>query len=129
MRGADDAACGAAHLTLPSLRDGPLPLPPKGRRGAFCKTFGSPLPREFHQALLRRLPLRNWLLGVFVTQLIEVEAAAIDDFAAAFDRVFPAAEQPRHLLRRFQMALGIGGKAITGFGDRAAIADAGQHIL
>jgi len=21
------------HLTLPSLRDGPLPLPPKGRRG------------------------------------------------------------------------------------------------
>jgi len=25
---------GAARLTLPSLRDGPLPLPPKGRRGA-----------------------------------------------------------------------------------------------
>jgi hypothetical protein len=22
-----------AHLTLPSLRDGPLPLPPGGRRG------------------------------------------------------------------------------------------------
>ena len=25
---------GATHLTLPPLRDGPLPLPPEGRRGA-----------------------------------------------------------------------------------------------
>src|SRR5438094_7049701 len=25
----------AARLTLPSLRDGPLPLPPEGRRGVF----------------------------------------------------------------------------------------------
>ena len=25
---------GAAHLTLPSLCDGSLPLPPEGRRGA-----------------------------------------------------------------------------------------------
>jgi glycerol-3-phosphate acyltransferase PlsY len=24
------------HLTLPSLRDGPLPLPPEGRRGILC---------------------------------------------------------------------------------------------
>jgi hypothetical protein len=34
--GADDPLrYGAAHLTLPSLRDGPLPLPPEGRRGAL----------------------------------------------------------------------------------------------
>ncbi len=29
------ALAGEAHLTLPSLRDGPLPLPPVGRRGNF----------------------------------------------------------------------------------------------
>src|SRR6058998_162187 len=34
VRGADEPVRGTAHLTLPSLRDGPLPLPPKGRRGA-----------------------------------------------------------------------------------------------
>ncbi len=31
--------CGHAHLTLPSLRDGPLPLPPEGRRGAAFTSF------------------------------------------------------------------------------------------
>src|SRR6266481_3012178 len=35
VRRADEQGIGAAHLTLPSLRDGPLPLPPEGRRGAF----------------------------------------------------------------------------------------------
>src|SRR5207245_630827 len=34
VRGADEPVRGAAHLTLPSLRGGPLPLPPEGRRGA-----------------------------------------------------------------------------------------------
>ena len=38
VRGAEEAVCGAAHLTLPgAIAPGPLPLPPKGRRGA---TFG-----------------------------------------------------------------------------------------
>src|SRR5437868_2981823 len=36
VRGADRDDRGAAHLTFPPLRDGPLPLPPKGRRGAFA---------------------------------------------------------------------------------------------
>src|SRR5205807_8036629 len=31
----DSRAPAGAHLTLPSLRDGPLPLPPEGRRGVF----------------------------------------------------------------------------------------------
>jgi hypothetical protein len=33
-RGTDEPVRGAAHLTLPSPRDGSLPLPPEGRRGA-----------------------------------------------------------------------------------------------
>jgi len=34
VRGADKGESGAAHLTLPSVGDGPLPLPPEGRRAA-----------------------------------------------------------------------------------------------
>src|SRR5713226_7479001 len=36
----------STHLTLPSLRDGPLPLPPEGRRGAIdSKVCASPRRR------------------------------------------------------------------------------------
>ena len=87
------------------------------------------MPGELDEALLRRLPFRNRLLGIFVAQLVEAEAAALDDFEAALDGVHPAAKEPRHLLRRFQMALGIGRETIARFSDRAAFADAGQHVL
>src|SRR6202011_2591218 len=33
VRGADEPVCGAAHLTLPTLRFGPLPPPLKGGEG------------------------------------------------------------------------------------------------
>jgi hypothetical protein len=33
VRGADEPVCGAAHLTLPTLRVGPLPLPLKALKG------------------------------------------------------------------------------------------------
>jgi hypothetical protein len=33
VRGADEPVCGTAHLTLPTLRVGPLPLPLKGGEG------------------------------------------------------------------------------------------------
>jgi hypothetical protein len=39
VRGADEPVHAPAHLTFPSLRDGPLPLPPEGRRGAFVATL------------------------------------------------------------------------------------------
>jgi hypothetical protein len=32
---ADSGVVADTHLTLPSLRDGPLPLRPRGRRGSY----------------------------------------------------------------------------------------------
>src|SRR5207249_9837696 len=32
----DSGALAGTHLTLPALRDGPLPLPPEGRRGELA---------------------------------------------------------------------------------------------
>jgi hypothetical protein len=37
VRGAAAPVRGLAHLTLSSLRDGPLPLPPEGRRGVLAR--------------------------------------------------------------------------------------------
>jgi hypothetical protein len=39
VRGADVLRCGATHLTLPRLRRGPLPLPPKGAERGFLAGF------------------------------------------------------------------------------------------
>ncbi len=86
-------------------------------------------PGKLGQALLRGAAVRGGFVRVFVAQFVEAEPAAPGDFQAAGDRVFMAAEQPRHLRRRFQMALGVGGEAKAGVVDRAAGADAGQHIL
>jgi triphosphatase len=42
--GADSEALADTHLTLPPLRDGPLPLPPKGRRGQERTAAGAAAP-------------------------------------------------------------------------------------
>src|ERR1700726_276845 len=106
-----------------------LRRPRSGRlEGRTAKAFGGALPSELCQTLLRRHPLWNWLLGIFVAQLVEAEAAALNDFEGALDRILAAAKEARHFLRRFQLALGIGGEAIAGFADRAAFADTGQHV-
>ncbi len=98
-------------------------------RDALGKPLIGALSGELGQALLRRLPFRNRFLGIFVTQLVEAEPAALDDFEAALDSIPITAKQPRHLLGRFQMAFGIGGETIADFPNRAAFADARQHIL
>src|SRR5216683_1227527 len=48
----DSRALAGAHLTLPSLRDGPLPLPPEGRRGAASRL--SSIPGTGQRAQVRR---------------------------------------------------------------------------
>jgi CHAD domain-containing protein len=42
--GAGSGALSNTRLTLPSLRDGPLPLPPEGRRGKKCTTTAQAAP-------------------------------------------------------------------------------------
>ena len=61
--------------------------------------------------LLRRHPVRDRFFRVFIAQLVEVEPAAPGDLDRAGERVLVEAEQPRHLGRRLQVALGIGGEA------------------
>src|SRR5438128_4192829 len=101
----DSGALADAHLTLPALRAGPLPLRPEGRRGINGEALGGTLPSELRQALLRRHAIGDRLLGIFVAQFVEAETAALDDVRAAGERRFVAAEQPHHLRGRLQMAL------------------------
>ena len=91
----------------------------------FRKPLCSPFPGQLDEVLLRAPPVRDHLLRIFVAQLVETEPAALGDFKAALDGVLMPAKKPRHLLRRLQMALGIGGETVTGLSDRAAFADAG----
>src|SRR5580704_11377262 len=92
----------ARTLTLPSLRDGPLPLPHCGR-GGFAEMLRGALPDQLGEALLWGHTFGDRLLRVFVAQLLETEMAARGDFKAARQRVLAAAEQPRHLRRRLQV--------------------------
>ena len=54
------------------------------------------------------------------------QASAIS--TRARDRFGEAGEQPRHLRRRLEMPLGIDRQPEAGFGDRAFLADAGEHV-
>ena len=60
---------------------------------------------------LRRLALGHRLVGIFVTKLVEREGAGFGDLDGALERILVAFEQARHLVRRFQVALGIGFEA------------------
>src|SRR5579883_2052416 len=86
-------------------------------------------PGEPFQPLLRRSAITAGLIGIFISQLPEVEGAAIDDHQAALDRGGMSAEEPHHLDRGLQVTLGIGGEAEPGLDEGAAFADAGDDIL
>ena len=67
-------------------------------------------PGEIRKMLLGGFSFRHRLVGIFVCELAEREAAGFGDFDGAGDGVGKAGEQPRHLRRRLQMAFGIDGK-------------------
>ncbi len=92
-------------------------------------TPGSSLPGQIFKVGLRGFPFGHRFVGIFVFQLVEREGASLRDLDAAAKRILMAAEEPRHLLRRFDMPLGIGFEAEAGLGNGAFLADAGEHVL
>ena len=67
--------------------------------------------------------------GILVGELVEREAAALGDLDRARQRLGIAAEQPCHLRRRFQIAIGMALAAEAGVVDGAVVPDAGDDIL
>ena len=83
-----------------------------------------------HQRLLRAREADAVLVGVFgALQLLEREFATIEEAQRAVDRFGHAAEQPRHLLRAFQVALRIGFEQPAGRIDGDVLTDAGHDVL
>ena len=85
-------------------------------------------PGEIFQMLLGGLAGRHRLVGIFVLELTEREAAGFGDLGRAGDRVGKAGEQPRHFRRAFQMPFRVDGKPQARFGHGAFLAHAGEHV-
>ena len=87
-----------------------------------------PLPGQFLQCLV--WPGRNaGFYRILISQFVEAEAAAIDNFHRAGNCLRMTAEEPCHLFRRFQMPIREALAPKSGIIDRAALADAGDDIL
>ena len=91
--------------------------------------LGGALPGETNQLLLRRAAFRDRIDRIFVAQFVKTEPASVGDLQRAADRIRIPREQPRHLLRRLQVALGVGIEAESRLADCAVFADAGQNVL
>ena len=89
---------------------------------------GGVRPGQLLQVGLRGLARRHRLVGVFVAQLLQIEADALGDLERAGDGLRILREQARHLRAALQMPLGVGLEAIAGLRNRALLADAGEHV-
>ena len=98
-------------------------------RYAAGEAPGRTCPCQIFEMGLRRLAFRYRLIGIFVTELVEGEAAGFRDLDGAGKRLFVAFEQARHFFWRFQMPLRIGFKFEPCLVDGAFLADAGEHVL
>ena len=68
-------------------------------------------------------------MGVVVAQLVEGECALLGDLGRACDSVEMTRVAAVDFVEWAQMALGAGEEAAAGFGERALLADARQHVL
>ncbi len=95
--------------------------------------FGVALDRAFPGESLERLlwrhPGRADLVRVLIGELVEREAAAFGDLDGAGQCLRIPGEQPRHLLRRLQVAVGVPLPEEAGFVDGAAVPNAGDDVL
>ena len=97
-------------------------------RHAIGVACGGAFPGQRLEVGLRGLARRHRLLGVFVAQLLQIEMEAAGDLERARDGLRILRKEPRHLGGRLQVPLGIGLEAEAGVGDRAFLADAGEHV-
>ena len=86
-------------------------------------------PGEVFERLLRRAAWHGPLLRILIGQLVQREAATRRDLQCPGERLRVAAEQPRHLLRRLQITVGMTLAAEPGLVDGAIVPDAGHDIL
>ncbi len=100
-------------------RGGRAPGPPPAR--AF--------DGEIAQMPLGRLARRHRLVGVFVFQIVQREAAGLDHFYGPRQGGLMALEQPGHFVGGLEEALGVGLQPPAGLVDGATLADTGQHVL
>ena len=91
--------------------------------------LGCPLPSKPLQRLLRRQAGDRGFVGILIGQLVQRKPAALCDLDRAGERLGMAAEQPRHLIRGFQVAIGMPLAAETGVVDRNVVPNAGDDIL
>ena len=96
---------------------------------AFGIALGGAFPGQLFQRLLRREARHGPLFGILIGQFVEREAAALGDLDRARQRLGIAAEEPRHFLRRFEIAVGMALAAEAGVVDGAIVPDAGDDIL
>ena len=94
-------------------------------RIAFCGTF----PGQLLQRLLRRQARHRPLFRILVGEFVHAEGAAVGDLDRPRHRFRIAREQPRHLLRRLQIAVGVPLAAEAGLVDRDVVPDAGDDVL
>jgi len=101
----------------------------KGGVDTVGEIFGGPRPGQVLQMLLRGFSRRHRLVRILVFQLVERKADAAGKAHGLCDRFGEVAEQSRHLLRRFEIALRIGFKLFADRIDRRFLANAGEHVL
>ena len=77
----------------------------------------------------RRLARWDRLVGIFVFQLRQVEGDAVRERHRAGHGRRPAGEQPGHLGRTLQVALGVGLERQARLVDGGLLADAGEDVL
>ena len=127
-----DAADGEEIRRVVKVGDQPQFVPELGRhvvREPVRITQLDAFPHQPLQSLLRCQGRVIRLVWVLVAQLGQRERAAFDDFERTGERVRVAREQPPHLVRRLEMAVGKTFAAKARVVDRAAFADAGDHVL
>ena len=98
-------------------------------RGFVAVSCRRPGPGELFQILHRRHVRRAEFVGVVVAQLVEGEGALRGDFGCACYGVQIGRVAAVDFVERAQVALGVGEQAAAGFGERALLADAREHVL